>query len=64
VRFTASAPPVVEVGENFRLTYSINVQTNDIRLPDLGSFQFVAGPAPQEAAVFRLLTGKGRKLSH
>jgi hypothetical protein len=58
VRFTASVPPVVEVGENFRLTYSINVQANEIRLPDLGSFQFVAGPSTSRSSSVQIINGE------
>jgi hypothetical protein len=58
VRFNASAPPVVEVGENFRLTYSLNVQANDIRLPDLGNFQFVAGPSTSRSSSVQIINGQ------
>ncbi|MGF1586752.1 MAG: BatD family protein [Bacteroidales bacterium] len=58
VRFTASAPPVVEVGETFRLTYSLNVQTNDIRLPDLGDLQFVAGPGTSRSSSIQIINGQ------
>lgn len=58
VMFTASAPPVVEVGENFRLTYSLNVRTSDIKLPDIVDFQFVAGPSTSRSSSIQIINGQ------
>jgi len=58
VEFSASAPPVVGVGEQFRLTYSLNQRGSDLRLPDLGSFQLVSGPATSSSSSVQIINGQ------
>lgn len=58
VEFSASAPPVVAVGEQFRLTYSLNNRGSDLRLPDLGKFQLVSGPSTSSSSSVQVINGQ------
>ncbi len=58
VEFNASAPPVVAVGEQFRLTYSLNNRGSDLRLPDLGSFRLVSGPSTSSSSRVQIINGQ------
>lgn len=58
VQFSASAPPVVSVGEQFRLTYSINRQAGNLRLPDLGDFRLISGPATSSSSSLQYINGQ------
>ena len=44
VRFTASAPQRVIVGQPFQLVFSVNENAKDLRLPDVKGFEIIAGP--------------------
>jgi hypothetical protein len=58
VKFTASAPSVVTVGEQFRLTYTVNIRTSDLRLPDLGNFQLLSGPGTSSSSSVQIINGE------
>jgi hypothetical protein len=58
VQFSASAPPVVAVGEQFRLTYTVNATASNLRLPDLGSFQLVSGPSTSTSSSVQIINGE------
>lgn len=58
VQFSASAPPVVSVGEQFRLTYSVNRRGQDIRLPDLGTFRLISGPSTSSSSSVQIINGE------
>lgn len=58
VQFTASAPSVVAVGEQFRLIYSLNSQGTDLRLPDLGNFQLISGPSTSSSSSVQIINGQ------
>ncbi len=58
IRFTASAQEVVEVGEQFRLTYSLNFNATGLRLPDLGNFQLISGPATSSSSSVQIINGE------
>ncbi|MDR1406612.1 MAG: BatD family protein [Tannerella sp.] len=45
VVFKASAPESVAMGEQFRLTYTINTEAMEFRAPDLNDFQVLIGPS-------------------
>ncbi|MCD7932060.1 MAG: BatD family protein [Tannerellaceae bacterium] len=45
VEFKASAPEAVVVGEQFRLSYTLNAEGKEIRIPDLPDFQVLMGPS-------------------
>ena len=44
VKFTASAPQRVIVGQPFQLVLSVNENGKDLRLPDVKGFEIIAGP--------------------
>ena len=44
VRFTASAPQRVIVGQPFQLVFSVNENAKDLRLSDVKGFEIIAGP--------------------
>ncbi len=58
VEFTASAPSVAAVGEQFRLTYTINARASNLRLPDLGNFQLVSGPSTSSSSSVQIINGE------
>ncbi len=45
VTFRASAPNGVVKGEQFRLSYTLNKEGKEIRLPDLKDFEVLFGPS-------------------
>jgi hypothetical protein len=63
VNFSASAPASVAVGEQFRLTYTINRQAGNLRLPDLGDFRLISGPATSSSSSLQYINGQ-RTQSH
>lgn len=58
VKFTGEAPGVVEKGQQFRLTYTINTQAKDFRSPDLEHFNVLAGPSTSSSTNVSLINGK------
>ncbi len=58
VEFRASAPGLVAVGEQFRLTYSVNARGSDLKLPDLGSFRLVSGPSTSSSSSVQIIDGQ------
>ena len=58
VSFTASAPNVVEVGEQFRLSYSLNKEGEELRLPALQGFELLAGPSMSTSMSTTIINGK------
>lgn len=45
ISFKASAPGSVVVGQQFRLTYTVNSESKDIRIPELPDFDILMGPS-------------------
>ncbi|UCG27417.1 MAG: protein BatD [Bacteroidales bacterium] len=45
VEVTASAPDVVSIGEQFRLTISVNTKVSSFNPPDLSNFYILMGPS-------------------
>ncbi|MGL5683835.1 MAG: BatD family protein [Marinifilaceae bacterium] len=60
VVFRASAPNVVEVGERFRLTYTLNRSGQDIQLPQIPGFS-VMGPSTSQSSSVEIINGKMSK---
>lgn len=58
VQFTASAPNVVEVGETFRLVYSLDKKGKGIELGDMKNFQVLMGPSVSNSYSTRIINGK------
>lgn len=59
VTFRASAPSTVVKGEQFRLTYTINKEGKDLRLPsDMDGFEILFGPSVSQSYSQRTVNGK------
>ena len=57
VKFTARANEVVELNEQFRLTFTVNAQPSGFKAPDLGAFNF-SGPSTSQSSSFQMINGK------
>ncbi len=58
VTFNASAPRVVEVGEQFRLTYSLNKKGTGIKIGNIEGFQLLMGPSVSQSFSTQIINGK------
>lgn len=61
VKFTGEAPGAVKVGQQFRLTYTINTEAEDFRSPDLRHFTVLAGPSTSSSTNVSVVNGKMTK---
>ncbi len=59
VTFHASAPSVVEVGERFRIQYSVNSQdVSDFSYPSFSGFDVIYGPSTSSQTSVQFVNGK------
>lgn len=58
VTFRASAPNGVVQGEQFRLSYTLNQEGKDLRLPDLKGFEVLFGPSTSRSFSQSTVNGK------
>lgn len=58
INFTASAPKVVAVGEQFRLIFTINTKVNAFNAPDLSDFYVLMGPSTSYNQSTQIINGK------
>ena len=58
VQFEASAPNMVEVGEQFRLTYSLNSKPSNFNPPTIAGFEVIAGPSTSSSTSIEIINGK------
>ena len=58
IEFTVSAPGVVTVGEQFRLTYSINSKADKFSAPEFDNFYVIAGPSTSYNQSTQIINGK------
>ena len=58
VTFRASAPGGVVKGEQFRLSYTLNKEGKDLRLPDMKGFDVLFGPATSRSFSQSTVNGK------
>ena len=64
VTFKASAPQSVVKGEQFRLTYSLNKEGKDIRLPSkMEGFEILFGPSVSSSYSTQIINGKSTSQS-
>ncbi|MBL7138532.1 MAG: protein BatD [Bacteroidales bacterium] len=56
--FTASAKPVVAVGETFNLTYTLNAQGVNFRGPRISGFTVLTGPNTSTTSSIRSINGR------
>lgn len=58
VTFKATAPSAVVQGEQFRLSYVLNQEGKDLRLPDFPDFEVLFGPSTSTSFSQRTVNGK------
>ena len=63
VEFTLSAPKVVEMGEQFRLTYVLNQRGENLKLPELENFEILFGPSTSSSTSMQIINGKTTRSS-
>lgn len=57
VNFTMEAPKIVELGEQFRLAFTINAQGQNIKLPQLDDFEVLMGPSTSTSSSYSIING-------
>lgn len=58
VKLEVFAPSLVAVGEQFRLTYSINKQPTSLTPPEIKNFEILAGPSSSHSTSVQIINGK------
>lgn len=58
VTFTATAPSKVIIGQHFRLTYTLNAETKDLRIPEMADFEILSGPATSVSTQVSIINGQ------
>ena len=58
IRFTMEAPEAVAVGDQFRLSFTLNESGSDLQLPDLSNFDLLMGPSTSQSSSFQMINGK------
>jgi len=56
--FTVTAPKVVEVGEQFRLTYKTSKRGESLKIPTITNFQILMGPSTSSSSNTQIINGK------
>jgi len=57
VEFSASAPRAIELGEQFRVTYSLNAKGSDFEDPNFGNFRVLSGPNVSTSSSVQIING-------
>lgn len=58
VTLEADAPSLVAVGEQFRLTYTINKRPSEFNPPAFNDFEILAGPSTSSSSSIQIINGK------
>ncbi len=58
VQFTASAPGVVEAGEQFEVTYNVSAQPSAFNPPEFKNFNLLGGPMQSSSSSVQIINGK------
>lgn len=58
VTFSASANEMVEVGERFQLTYTLNAEGDNFKGPDLKNFRHIMGPSTYSSYSTQIVNNK------
>lgn len=58
VRFTMESPEAVAVGDQFRLSFTLNETGSELQLPDLSNFDLLMGPSTSQSSSFQIINGK------
>lgn len=57
-KFTMSAPGIVNVGEQFSLTLSLNAKGEDLKMPEIENFDILMGPSVSSSRSVQIMNGK------
>ena len=57
VKFTASSETVVQVGEKFQLTYTLNARGSSLRPPNFSDFNLLGGPSQSSSSNIQFING-------
>lgn len=57
-RLEMSAPNAVSVGDQFRLTFTVNARGENLKLPDLSSFDVLMGPSTSQSTSVQIINGR------
>ena len=57
VSFTMEAPKIVEIGEQFRLAFTVNAQGQNLKLPELSDFSVLMGPSTSQSSSYQIING-------
>lgn len=58
VSFKASAPEIVELGQQFRLTYSVNAKASNFNSKAVNGISVLAGPSTSQSSNVSIINGK------
>lgn len=58
VSFTAEGPRVVEVGEQFMVSFSLNARPSSFNPPDMKDFNVLSGPNQSSSTSIQIINGK------
>lgn len=58
IQFEASVKTPVQVGERFRLTYSVNAEGENFMPPELNNFRVLSGPNRSSRSSIQIINGK------
>jgi len=58
IEFKAIAPEAVVMGQQFRLTFSVNAEAKDLRVQELPDFDVLMGPTPSQSHSTSIINGK------
>ncbi|HAH26101.1 MAG TPA: hypothetical protein DCL77_20460 [Prolixibacteraceae bacterium] len=58
IHFTMEGPDAVAVGDQFRLSFTLNESGSDLQLPDLSNFDLLMGPSTSQSSSFQMINGK------
>jgi len=57
VTFTMEAPKIVELGEQFRLAFTLNARGQNLKLPELSDFEVLMGPSTSQSSSYQIING-------
>jgi len=57
VSFTMEAPKIVELGEQFRLAFTVNAKGQSLKLPVLSDFEVLMGPSTSQSSSYQIING-------
>jgi len=58
VTFNANAPRVVNMGEAFRLSFTLNERPTDLKVPSLADFEVLGGPSTSSSSNMQYINGQ------